>query len=91
MNDCIPRSDAPKAFSKIFPESVCRVLALADKCVYSNYITATITTNGDKKMSKKVTWIVTKDEKEIARVSTKKMAETIASQIGGYIHKYTVE
>jgi hypothetical protein len=42
-------------------------------------------------MTKKVTWIVTKDEKEIARVSTKKMAETIASQIGGYVHKYTVE
>jgi hypothetical protein len=42
-------------------------------------------------MSKKVTWIVTKGEKEIARVSTKKMAETIAAHIGGYVHKYTVE
>jgi len=42
-------------------------------------------------MSKKVTWIVTKCEKEIARVSTKKMAEAIAAQIGGYIQKYVVE
>lgn len=42
-------------------------------------------------MSKKVTWIVTKNENEIARVATKKMAETIAAQIGGYVHKYTVE
>jgi len=30
---------------------VCRVLAIVDKCVYSNCITATITTNGNKKMT----------------------------------------
>ncbi len=40
---------------------------------------------------KKVTWIVTKDGSEIARVSTKKMADLIASEIGGFVHKYTVE
>ena len=33
---------------------MCRVLAIVDKCVYSNYITATITTNGDKKMQNRV-------------------------------------
>ncbi len=28
---------------------MCRVLAIVDKCVYSNYITATITTNKETK------------------------------------------
>lgn len=40
---------------------------------------------------KKVAWIVMKDDSEITRVKTKKMAEMIAEEIGGYVSKYTVE
>jgi hypothetical protein len=40
---------------------------------------------------KKTFWIVVKGESEIIRVKSKKMAEAIASQIGGFVHKYTAE
>ena len=40
---------------------------------------------------KKTTWIVMKNDSEIIRVKTKKMAEMIAAEIGGYVSKYTVE
>ena len=40
---------------------------------------------------KKTFWIVVKGETEIIRVKSKKMAEAIASQVGGYVHKYTAE
>lgn len=39
----------------------------------------------------KTTWIVMKDGNEIIRCKTKKMAALIAGEVGGYIHKYTVE
>jgi hypothetical protein len=40
---------------------------------------------------KKVQWIVMKADEEIIRVTTKRLAEVIASDIGGYVNKYTVE
>ena len=44
-----PVLDPPKDFPKYFLESVCRVLAVVDKCVYTNHITATIPTNKETK------------------------------------------
>ncbi len=40
---------------------------------------------------KKTFWIVVKGGTEIIRVKAKKMAEAIASQVGGSVQKYTVE
>ena len=40
---------------------------------------------------KKVIWIVMKGSEEIIRVNTKRMAEVIAVEIGGFVNKYTVE
>ena len=40
---------------------------------------------------KKVTWIVMKADEEIIRVKTKKMAQMIAADIGGYVSNYTVQ
>ena len=37
---------------------------------------------------KKTTWIVMKDGKEIGRHSSKKMADAVASEIGGYVIRY---
>jgi phosphatidylserine decarboxylase len=42
-------------------------------------------------MAKQVTWVVIKNDTEIARVQTKKMAEVIVSQVGGMVVKYTKE
>lgn len=42
-------------------------------------------------MAKKVTWIVIKNEVEVIRVATKKMADSIVAEIGGYVQKYTAE
>ena len=40
---------------------------------------------------KKQVWIVSKNGVEVTRVNTKKMAEIIAHEINGTIHKYTKE
>lgn len=40
---------------------------------------------------KKTIWIVMKGDCEIGRVKTKRLADSIASEIGGWVTKYTVE
>ena len=42
-------------------------------------------------MTKKVTWIVMKDDSEIARCKTEKMARVIAHEVSGVVVKYTKE
>lgn len=42
-------------------------------------------------MAKKTTWIVIKNEVEVARVKTQKMAQVIAIEVGGMVVKYTKE
>lgn len=39
----------------------------------------------------KTTWHVMKNGEEIARYTSKKMAEVVAKEIGGTFHKSTVE
>ena len=40
---------------------------------------------------KKTVWIVMKNGEEVGRVSTKRLAESIAAEIGRYVNRYTVE
>jgi len=39
----------------------------------------------------KTTWHVMKNGEEVWRTKSKKMAEVIAREIGGFVHKSTVE
>jgi hypothetical protein len=40
------------------------------------------------KATKKTTWIVMKGDEEISRHTSKKMAEVVASELGGYVIRY---
>lgn len=39
----------------------------------------------------KTAWHVIKDGEEIGRYSSRKMAEAVAHELGGFVHKSTVE
>lgn len=43
----------------------------------------------ERTMTTKVTWVVMKNETEISRHATKKMADVVAHEIGGYVLRQT--